>query len=100
MERSDVDALLRAYHRNGDLAARDQALLEPCPWFVLSRIATRQGGALEDLVQVGSLGLIKAVDQFDVDRGVEFSSYAVPTIVGEVRRHFRDKAWAMHVPRG
>jgi RNA polymerase sigma-B factor len=43
--------------------------------------------------------LIKAVDRFDVDRGVEFSSYAVPTIVGEIRRHFRDKAWAMHVPR-
>ena len=50
-------------------------------------------------MQVGSLGLIKAVDRFDVDRGVEFSSYAVPTIVGEIRRHFRDKAWAMHVPR-
>ena len=48
---------------------------------------------------MGSLGLIKAVDRFDVDRGVEFSSYAVPTIVGEIRRHFRDKAWAMHVPR-
>ncbi len=47
----------------------------------------------------GALGLIKAVDRFDVDRGVEFSSYAVPTIVGEIRRHFRDKAWAMHVPR-
>ena len=58
-----------------------------------------RGEALEDLVQVGSVGLIKALDRFDVDRGVEFSSYAVPTIVGEIRRHFRDKAWAMHVPR-
>jgi len=48
---------------------------------------------------VGSIGLFKAVDRFDVDRGVEFTSYAVPTIVGEIRRHFRDKAWAMHVPR-
>ena len=63
-----------------------------------SRYAGR-GEPLEDLVQVGSIGLIKAVDRFDVDRGVEFSSYAVPTIVGEIRRHFRDKAWAMHVPR-
>ncbi len=63
-----------------------------------SRYAGR-GEPLEDLVQVGSVGLIKAVDRFDVDRGVEFSSYAVPTIVGEIRRHFRDRAWAMHVPR-
>jgi RNA polymerase sigma-B factor len=50
-------------------------------------------------VQVGSIGLIKAVDRFDIDRGVDISSYAVPTIVGEIRRYFRDKAWAMHVPR-
>ncbi len=100
MERNDVDALLRAYHRNGDLAARDQALLELMP--LVRALANRYAGRgepLEDLVQVGSLGLIKAVDRFDVDRGVEFSSYAVPTIVGEIRRHFRDKAWAMHVPR-
>jgi RNA polymerase sigma-B factor len=65
-------------------------------------LATRYAGRgepFEDLVQVGAIGLIKAVDRFDVDRGVEFSSYAVPTIVGEIRRHFRDKAWAMHVPR-
>ncbi len=100
MERNDVDALLRAYHRKGDLAARDQALLELMP--LVRALANRYAGRgepLEDLVQVGSLGLIKAVDRFDVDRGVEFSSYAVPTIVGEIRRHFRDKAWAMHVPR-
>ena len=81
-------------------AARDQALLELMP--LVRALANRYAGRgepLEDLVQVGSLGLIKAVDRFDVDRGVEFSSYAVPTIVGEIRRHFRDKAWAMHVPR-
>lgn len=99
MDRS-VDALLIAYHRDGDLAARDQALVELMPLVraLASRYAGR-GEPLEDLVQVGALGLIKAVDRFDVDRGVEFSSYAVPTIVGEIRRHFRDKAWAMHVPR-
>src|ERR687891_708269 len=99
MER-DVDALLRAYHRDGDVAAREQALvvLMPLVRALASRYAGR-GEPLEDLVQVGALGLIKAVDRFDVDRGVEFSSYAVPTIVGEIRRHFRDKAWAMHVPR-
>ena len=99
MERS-VDALLRSYHRDGDRDAREQALVELMPLVraLASRYAGR-GEPLEDLVQVGALGLVKAVDRFDVDRGVEFSSYAVPTIVGEIRRHFRDKAWAMHVPR-
>lgn len=95
-----VDALLIAYHRGGDEGARDRVLVELMPLVraLASRYAGR-GEPLEDLVQVGSVGLIKAVDRFDVDRGVEFSSYAVPTIVGEIRRHFRDKAWAMHVPR-
>ncbi len=99
MERQ-VDTLLRSYHRDGDREARDQALVELMPLVraLASRYAGR-GEPLEDLVQVGALGLIKAVDRFDVDRGVEFSSYAVPTIVGEIRRHFRDRAWAMHVPR-
>ena len=72
--------------------------LMPLVRALASRYAGR-GEPLEDLVQVGSLGLIKAVDRFDVDRGVEFTSYAIPTVVGEIRRHFRDKAWAMHVPR-
>jgi len=96
----DVDALLRAYHRGDDQEARERIMVELMPLVraLASRYAGR-GEPLEDLVQVGALGLIKAVDRFDVDRGVEFSSYAVPTIVGEIRRHFRDKAWAMHVPR-
>ena len=95
-----VESLLVAYHREGDQSAREQALVELLPLVraLASRYAGR-GEPLEDLVQVGSLGLIKAVDRFDVDRGVEFTSYAIPTIVGEMRRHFRDKAWAMHVPR-
>jgi RNA polymerase sigma-B factor len=96
----NVDALLIEYHRTGDERAREQALVELMP--LVRALAARYSGRgepLEDLVQVGSVGLIKAVDRFDVDRGVEFSSYAVPTIVGEIRRHFRDKAWAMHVPR-
>jgi len=99
MERN-VEALLVAYHRDGDQAARDRALTELMPLVraLASRYAGR-GEPFEDLVQVGAVGLIKAVDRFDVDRGVEFSSYAVPTIVGEIRRHFRDKAWALHVPR-
>jgi RNA polymerase sigma-B factor len=95
-----IDALLVAYHRDGDAEARERALVELMPLVraLASRYAGR-GEPLEDLVQVGSIGLIKAVDRFDVDRGAEFTSYAVPTIVGEIRRHFRDKAWAMHVPR-
>ena len=99
MNRS-VDSLLVTYHRDGDQRAREQVLVELIPLVraLASRYAGR-GEPLEDLVQVGSLGLIKAVDRFDVDRGVEFTSYAIPTIVGEIRRHFRDKAWAMHVPR-
>jgi len=97
---NNVEALLVAYHRNGDEAARDRALVELMP--LVRALALRYAGRgepLEDLVQVGSIGLIKAVDRFDIDRGVDFPSYAVPTIVGEIRRHFRDKAWAMHVPR-
>jgi RNA polymerase sigma-B factor len=96
----NVETLLIAYHRDGDANAREQILIDLMPLVraLASRYAGR-GEPLEDLVQVGALGLIKAVDRFDVDRGVEFTSYAIPTIVGEIRRHFRDKAWAMHVPR-
>jgi RNA polymerase sigma-B factor len=96
----NVDELLLAYHRDGRRDARDQALVELMP--LVRSLAARYAGRgepLDDLVQVGALGLIKAVDRFDVSRGVEFTSYGVPTIVGEIRRHFRDKAWAMHVPR-
>lgn len=95
-----ADELLITYHRKGDPVAREQALVELMP--LVRALAARYAGRgepLEDLVQVGSVGLIKAVDRFDVDRGVDFASYAVPTIVGEIRRHFRDKSWAMHVPR-
>src|SRR5437588_3242141 len=63
-----------------------------------SRFSNRSE-ALDDLIQVGIIGLIKAIDRFDPNRGVEFSSFAVPTIVGEIKRHFRDKSWAMRVPR-
>lgn len=64
-----------------------------------ARRFTQRGEPLEDLVQVGTIGLIKAVDRFDLERGVEFSTYATPTIIGEIKRHFRDKGWAVRVPR-
>ena len=65
----------------------------------LARRFRNRGEPLEDLVQVGTIGLLKAIDRFDLEREVEFSTYATPTIVGELKRHFRDKGWAVRVPR-
>ncbi|WP_322936680.1 RNA polymerase sigma factor SigF [Nocardioides bizhenqiangii] len=70
------------------------ALVEHC-----ARRFRNRGEPFEDLVQVGTIGLIKSVDRFDTDRGVEFSTYATPTIIGEIKRYFRDKGWAIRVPR-
>jgi RNA polymerase sigma-B factor len=65
----------------------------------LARRFRNRGEPLEDLVQVGTIGLLKAIERFDLDREVEFSTYATPTVVGELKRHFRDKGWAVRVPR-
>ncbi|HUR22869.1 MAG TPA: SigB/SigF/SigG family RNA polymerase sigma factor [Acidimicrobiales bacterium] len=65
----------------------------------LARRFSNRGEPLDDLVQVASVGLLKAVDRFDPDRGVEFSTYATHTVVGELKRHFRDKGWAVRAPR-
>jgi RNA polymerase sigma-B factor len=65
----------------------------------LARRFRNRGEMLDDLIQVATIGLIKSVDRFDLERGVEFSTYATPTIVGEIKRHFRDKGWAIRVPR-
>ena len=66
----------------------------------LARRYQRGGEPLDDLVQVGCVGLVKAIDRFDLERTTSFASFAVPTILGELKRHFRDHGWAVHVPRG
>lgn len=98
--REDRRLLLR-YHRHGDSRARD----ELCERFLplarqLARRYQRGTESLDDLVQVASVGLVKAIDRFDPDRTTAFSSYAVPTMVGELKRYFRDFGWSVHVPRG
>ena len=98
--RSDRD-LLRRYHDRGDLEARERLIEQYLPLVrSLARRYANRGEQLEDLVQVGCIGLIKAIDRFDVDRGVELTTYATPNIIGEIKRHFRDKGWAVRVPRG
>ncbi|MBM7171467.1 SigB/SigF/SigG family RNA polymerase sigma factor [Streptomyces sp. G44] len=67
--------------------------------YVAGRFRNRGSGQLEDIVQVGTVGLIKAIDRFDMSRGYEFVSFAVPCILGEIKRYFRDTSWAVHVPR-
>jgi RNA polymerase sigma-B factor len=93
--------LLIRYHKQGDQRAREQAIAEQLPLVeFLARKFAGRGEPVDDLVQVASVGLIKAVDRFDVDRQIEFSTYATPNILGEIKRYFRDKGWAMRVPRG
>jgi RNA polymerase sigma-B factor len=98
--RAEDERLLLRYHRDGDLDARER-LIERC--LPLARqLAGRYrnaGEPYEDLVQVACVGLLKAVDRFDPERGKPFVKYAVPTMLGELKRHFRDKGWSVHVPR-
>ncbi|HKI91983.1 MAG TPA: SigB/SigF/SigG family RNA polymerase sigma factor [Gaiellaceae bacterium] len=100
MIRSDDEILLRRYREEGDLEARGQLIERYLPLVrLLARRYSYRGEQLEDLVQIGAIGLIKAIDRFDLERGVELTTYATPTIVGEIKRHFRDKGWAIRVPR-
>jgi RNA polymerase sigma-B factor len=93
--------LLLRYHKHGDQGARERVIQEQLPLAeFLARKFSGRGEPVDDLVQVASVGLIKAVDRFDVDRQIEFSTYATPNILGEIKRYFRDKGWAMRVPRG
>lgn len=98
--REDRELFVR-YHRDGDAQAREQLVERFLPLArQLARRYQRASEPLDDLLQVASLGLIKAIDRFDPDREIAFSSYAVPTILGEIKRYFRDRTWAVRVPRG
>jgi RNA polymerase sigma-B factor len=104
LTRDEVRDLFRAYREassemeralfRGKLVDQYIGLVE-----FLARRFRNRGELLEDLVQVGTIGLLKAIDRFELEREVEFSTYATPTIVGEIKRHFRDKGWAVRVPR-
>lgn len=99
-DRGRTHELFRRYHQTQDPEIRDELvrmylnLVE-----YLARKFKSRGEPLEDLIQVGTIGLIKAIDRFDINRSVEFTTYATPTIVGELKRYFRDKGWAIRVPR-
>ena len=92
--------LLHAYHKRGDTEARDRLIRQYLP--LVRKLARRhvgRGEQLDDLVQVGSIGLINAIDRFQVERGVDLATFAIPTIDGEIKRHLRDRAWPVRTPR-
>ena len=93
--------LLAEFHATRDPQLRDELVRRHLP--LARRLAGRYSYSdepFDDLVQVASIGLIKAIDRFDPSHGAKLSSFAVPTILGELKRYFRDKTWALHVPRG
>jgi RNA polymerase sigma-B factor len=95
--------LLKEYHLNGDTRAREQLVQRHMPLVrAIARRYAGRGEPVEDLEQVGAIGLIKAIDRYDLDREVQvpLTTYATPNVVGEIKRHFRDKGWAIRVPRG
>jgi RNA polymerase sigma-B factor len=100
LPKTEVKRLFRTLRKSKDPEVRAK-LIESHLGLVeyLARRFSGRGEPLDDLVQVATIGLVKAVDRFDPDRNVEFSTYATPTIVGELKRHFRDKGWAVRVPR-
>src|SRR5438270_6327968 len=99
--KTDSTQLFVRWQEHGDRRAREELIDRFLP--LARKLARRYAGPREpfdDLLQVASLGLVKAIDRFDASRGTAFSSFAVPTILGELKRYFRDLGWAVHVPRG
>ena len=94
------DEMFRRYRSSGDRALRNE-LVERHRWLAIhcAKQFADKGEPFDDLVQVAMLGVLKAVERFDPDYGAAFATFAVPTITGELRRHFRDTTWAVHVPR-
>ena len=98
--RAAVRRLLRDYHHRGDVRARERLIGQYMP--LVRRLARRhvgRGEPFEDLVQVGTIGLINAIDRFKLERGVDLATFAIPTIDGEIKRHLRDRAWPIRIPR-
>lgn len=97
---AETEQLLAEYHRTGDPLLRERLVTmhESFVRFLAAKFRDR-GEPLEDLVQVGTIGLIQAIDRFEPERGNRFSTFALPTIVGEIRRHLRDRTWQVRVPR-
>ena len=96
----EIRQLLCRWHEDGDRAARQELAERMLPLArSLARRYAGKGEPLDDLEQVASLGLLKAIDRFDVTREVRFATFAVPTIAGELKRHFRDRGWMLRVPR-
>jgi RNA polymerase sigma-B factor len=99
-DRNELRAKLEEYARTGDKVLRDEIVASQVGLAeYLARRFKNRGEPIEDLIQVALLRLLKAVERFDPGRGLEFSTFATPTIVGELKRHFRDKGWAVRVPR-
>lgn len=99
-DKEKTHELFRRYKETGDAEAREKLVMSHMNLvrFLANKFKNR-GEPLDDLIQVGYLGLLKAIDRFDPDRGLEFTTYATPTIMGEIKRHFRDKGWSVRVPR-
>jgi len=99
-DRNELRSKLEEYARTGNKDLRDEIVRSQVGLAeYLARRFKNRGEPIEDLIQVAPLGLLKAVERFDPSRGLEFSTFATPTIVGELKRHFRDKGWAVRVPR-
>src|SRR5205814_6595253 len=98
--RDTARTLLREYHEHGDLQARERLIQQYMPLVKsLARRHSMRGEQYEDLVQVGCIGLIKAVDRFDPQRKVEFGAFAIPNVAGEIKRYLRDRGWPIRIPR-